>query len=75
MQIVNHNFKISIINISIGTQRRTLRPPISAPGKLIYLLIKGLENPKPEKIRMRSSKFKNNDMLSLKSEIFLRFQV
>ena len=31
MQIVNHNFKISIINISIGTQRRTLRPPRSAP--------------------------------------------
>ena len=32
MQIVNHNFKISIINISIGTQRRTLRPPRSAPA-------------------------------------------
>ena len=34
MQIVNHNFKISMINISIGTQRRTLRPPRSAPAYL-----------------------------------------
>ena len=32
MQIVNHNFKISIINITIGTQRRTMRPPRFAPA-------------------------------------------
>ena len=38
---VNHNFKISIINISIGTQRRTLRPPRSAPavGSMETLLL------------------------------------
>ena len=42
MQIVNHNFKISIMNISIGTQRRTLRPPRSAPDFSRFFVLQSL---------------------------------